>query len=508
MSRAEEDHTDQVGVIETRGVDYIPESERRSRPRELAWVFISVELCLGIMVLGQLPILFGLDWWASFVSETLGLLLGSVLYGPLALVGRRTGTNSAVSSGAVFGVKGRIFGSIQNLLIGIGFFALAVWTGGQAAVVGLHRLFGLPAGNASLVIAFVLIGGLSVLVATYGHANVVMLQRIMLPAMGLLIVVGFFVFAHKFNAHAHVGPYILGSYWPTWLLSLVTAASLPISYAPFVNDYSRYIPARQSGWSVMFANGGGMFAGCLVALSFATYTASMMPINVASWVGGLVELSPTWYVVPIVLIGVCGSLAQGAICVYGNGLDVASILPVLRRHQATTLIGTLGTALVVVGQFAASVQSFAAAFLVILVVVTTPWMFLVLLGHVFTRGQYDHMALQVFNLNRTGGRYWYQRGFNLVALLTWLPAVTVGLLFADTSLYVGPLADTLGAGTGGYLCFVFAAVIALVMYPLLAVGLPRAIPRSHAGEEPSVSTALGMASTNVNVASPALAPAE
>jgi purine-cytosine permease-like protein len=408
--------------------------------------------------------------------------LGSLIYAPFALVGRQTGTNSAVSSGATFGVKGRIFGSAQNLLIGIGFFALAVWTGGQAAVAGLNRLAGLPNNSASLVVAFLVIGLGCILVATYGHANVVVLQRFALPLMGLLIVVGFIVFAHRFNSHAPVGPYILGSYWPTWLLSMVTAASLPISYAPFVNDYARYIsPDRARRANVLIASGVGMFVGCAFALLFATYTASMMPVNVSSWVGGLVAMSPTWYVVPIIVVGIGGSLSQGALCVYGNGLDVSSIIPRLRRYLATAIIGIVGIAVVIVGQFASSLQTFAASFLIILVVVTTPWMFIILIGHFLLKGRYDPADLQVFNRGERGGRYWYQHGYSLVALCVWVPAMVVGLLFADTTIYVGPLANALGSGTGGYLCFVAAAVIALVLYPILVTLVPSALLRGGRG---------------------------
>lgn len=53
---------DQVGRIETRGVDYIPEAERHSKPpRELTAVFFGTQLCFGIIVfLGYLPVSFGL----------------------------------------------------------------------------------------------------------------------------------------------------------------------------------------------------------------------------------------------------------------------------------------------------------------------------------------------------------------------------------------------------------------------------------------------------------------
>src|SRR5262249_20282454 len=129
-------------------------------------------------------------------------------------------------------------------------------------------------------------------------------------------------------------------------------------------------------------------------------------------------------------------------------------------------------------QFYSSVQSFAAAFLIILVVITTPWMFIVLLGHWFVHGRYDAKDLQVFNLGETGGRYWFSHGLNPAAFAAWLPAMIIGLLFADTSLYLGPFANPFGSGTGGYLCFVFAGGIALVLYPALVRLFPKAISQA------------------------------
>jgi purine-cytosine permease-like protein len=471
---------DAIGAVETRGVDFIPEVEQHSRPRELVWVFVAIEFCLGIIVLGQLPIVFGLDWWAAAISTVAGLVVGSILYAPFALIGTRTGTNSAVSCGAFFGVVGRVIGSTQNLFIGVGFFALAIWTGGQAAVAGMHRLWSTPDGNGAFTLALVAISIVCILVATYGHANVVGVQWFVLPSMGILIIMGFIVFAPNFNAHFHHGPFILGSFWPTWLLSAVTAASLPISYAPFVNDYARYIsPRRWSAKSIVLAAGGSMFVGCTMALLFATYTATAMPVNVSSWVSGLIQLSPTWYVVPIVLIGIVGSFAQGTCCIYGSGLDVSSIFPRLRRYQATAMIGAIGAGLVILGQYRSSVQSFAGAFLIILVIVTAPWMFICLLGHLFVRGRYDAAGdLQVFNRGERGGRYWFIQGFNFAACSAWIPAMVLGLLFADTSIYVGPLANTFGAGTGGYLCFVVAGGLSLILYPTFIFLMPSQIARA------------------------------
>lgn len=466
---------DQVGRIETRGVDYIPEAERHSKPRELTAVFFGTQLCFGIIVLGYLPVSFGLGWWGSVTSTLVGLAVGSAMFAPLALLSTRTGTNSAVSSGAHFGVVGRIVGSLVGIFTAVGFYALTVWTGGQALVAGLHKLVGLPDSTAVSAVAYALIAALTLLVAIYGHANVVLANRILVPTMGLLLLVGVVVLAPKFVAAGPGAELLLGSYPATWLLSATTAASLPISYSPYVGDYTRYISARRyRPAAVMAAAGGGMFFGCAVALCFAIYVAMTFPADVTDWVAGFVSVSPTAFTAAIVIIALIGSCAQAALCVYGTGLDTSSIFPRLKRVPATLLIGAAGTVLVYIGAFVYNLVAAATAFLILLLVVTAPWLVINLLGYAFSRGRYYTQDLQVFNLQPriAGGAYWFTRGWNIAGMAAWLVATVIGMMFVNTTLFIGPWANAAG---GIDLSFISAAVIGGVLYAILAHAIPGSI---------------------------------
>ncbi|WP_431230918.1 purine-cytosine permease family protein [Mycolicibacterium psychrotolerans] len=474
---------DQVGRIETRGVDYIPEAERHSKPRELTAVFFGTQLCFGIIVLGYLPVSFGLGWWGSITSTLVGLAVGSAMFAPLALLSTRTGTNSAVSSGAHFGVVGRIIGSLVGIFTAVGFYALTVWTGGQALVAGLHKLVGLPDSTAVSAVAYALIAALTLLVAIYGHANVVLANRILVPTMGILLLVGVVVLAPKFVAAGPGAELLLGSYPATWLLSATTAASLPISYSPYVGDYTRYISARRyRPTAVMAAAGGGMFFGCAVALCFAIYVAMTFPADVTDWVAGFVSVSPTAFTAAIVVIALIGSCAQAALCVYGTGLDTSSIFPRLKRVPATLLIGAAGTVLVYIGAFVYNLVAAATAFLILLLVVTAPWLVINLLGYAFTRGRYYTQDLQVFNLQPriAGGAYWFTRGWNIAGMAAWLVSTVIGMMFVNTTLYVGPWANAAG---GIDLSFISAAVIGGVLYSILAHAIPGSIVLPEAVSE-------------------------
>ena len=164
---------DVVGKIEHRGVDFIPRDERHSSPKNIFWIFIGANLCVALFVVGWLPVSFGLGWWAALSSIIVGCGLGATILLPVALLGPNTGTNGPVSSGAFFGVVGRIVGSTIALLVNLGFYALSVWTGGEMMVLGLHKLVGLPSDNIVLGASYAVVAVISSIVAIYGHASMI-----------------------------------------------------------------------------------------------------------------------------------------------------------------------------------------------------------------------------------------------------------------------------------------------------------------------------------------------
>jgi purine-cytosine permease-like protein len=465
---------DAVGHIETGGVDHVPLERRHSRPRELGIVFFGAQMCFGIIILGALPILFGLGWWGAFSAITIGTAVGSVLFGLMALTGPRTGTNSATSGGAFFGVIGRIIGSLIVLFIAIGFYALAVWTGAQVVVAVTHRLFGLPEGAVELATAYAVIGAITIAVALVGHATVAAAQNVIAPVVALLLIVGVCIKLPNFHQDYAGGDLLLSGFWPTWLLAAVTASSLPLSYAPFVNDYARYLPARQArrgSWSA----GLGIFLGCWLALLFAAYFTSLFPDRSVDFIFGLINVSPTWFAIPLALVGLIGACGQGAIALYGSGLDTSALIPRLGRIRTTVLISLIGLALVYLGSLVWDAITLVSAFTTLLTVLTAPWLVVIVMGHFAVRGRYVVGDLQMSTGGGKGGAYWYTRGWNLYALGAWVPAVIVGLLLSNTPpLLEGPLRNIAG---GVDLSFPASAGLAILIYGGFIVLLPhRALP--------------------------------
>jgi purine-cytosine permease-like protein len=431
--------------IEAVGVEYIPEEARDSRPANLAAVFLGGNLAFSVIVFGWLPVSFGLTFWSAVTASAVGIALGTLITAPLALFGPRTGTNNPVSSGAHFGVRGRLIGSALTLLFALAYAAISVWTGGDALVAACARLFGTPSGDGALAVGYALIAAAMVAVALYGHGTVVAVQRLLVPLAGVLLALGVVAFAGRFHPGRPGGELLLGGYWSTWVLGVVVAAAGPLSYAPSLGDYSRRIPRRRHGdGAVLRAAAMGVGLGLLVPTMFGAFTAASFDRPTDDYVLGLVAAAPAWYAVPILLVGLAGSVGQGALNLYATGLDLESLAPGLRRVHTTLISSAVAVALVFAGTFLVDAVDAITAMTLVLNAVAAPWVGVLLVGLLARRGRYDAADLQRFGRGRGGGRYWFARGVNPRAVGAWAAGSAFGLLAVATSLYTGPLADLAG----------------------------------------------------------------
>ncbi|MEU5953752.1 cytosine permease [Streptomyces sp. NPDC047525] len=456
--------------IEQRGVDTIPDGERTSGPRDLISILLGSNLCLGVIVFGWLPVSFGLGWWASVTSVVAGTVIGTALTAPLALVSLRTGTNLSTSSGAQFGVRGRLVGSIVGLLLSLGYTALTIWIGGDVMVGVLHRLIGLPAGGLSYGIVYALLAAATVTGAVYGYRVLLKLSRVLAVGMTALLILGAVAYAPDFTTSAlpDAGGYLLGSFWPTWLLALVAAGlSGPIAFITLLGDYTRYVsPTRHSSRTVLRASWVGLLAGLLVPQLFGTFTAYAAGAAL-DYAGPLVSASPTWYLVPLLLAASAGSVGNAGLMLYSMGLDLDAILPRASRARATYTVAVVATGCVFVGHYAWEAQDAMTSFVLLLTAIGTPWAVITLIGFARCGGVYDAEALQVFNRRSRGGIYWYRGGWNVPAATSWALGAAVGLAAVSLPSYEGPLLSL----TGGVDCsFLLSGVVGGLAYVVLERG--------------------------------------
>jgi purine-cytosine permease-like protein len=463
---------DGVSRVERVGVEFIPDAERDSTPGNLFAVFAGVNLGWVCAIFGWLGVVFGLDFTGSVTANLVGTVLGTLVVLPLALVGPRTGTNMTVSSGAHFGILGRFIGSGLALVFALVFAAITVWTSGDAIVAASHRLLGTPEGDGALALAYAAVSVLMVAVALYGHDLIVRVQRMIVPIASVVLLAGFVAYSGNFDPHRTLGDYPTGGYWSTWTLVVVLAAAGPISYGPALGDYTRRISRRHRDARIASALGVGLLLGTMLPVVLGAYAAAAFVAPTDSFLHDLVATAPSWYVIPILVLSLLGGFGQGVMCIYASGLDIESVCPRLSRVHTTVLAAVIAVVLLFVGVFVFDAADSVTTMSVALNAIATPWVVVLVIGF-FRQGRhyYDPVDLQAF-AHGGRGRYWFTRGWNIPAVLSWLAGSVFGVLSVNTDLVAGPLADIAG---GIDVSAVGSGLVAALVYLAAGIVAPRLV---------------------------------
>jgi purine-cytosine permease-like protein len=265
--------------------------------------------------------------------------------------------------------------------------------------------------------------------------------------------------------------------------SSLIALSNPISFGAFLGDWSRYLPSRTNKVQLV---GATVLAQLLTLLpfSFGAMTASIIArqaapyLERADYTGGLLSISPSWFFSPLLLLAILSGMSTGTTSLYGTGLDFSSVFPRLSRPRATLLIGLVSCALIFIGRFYFSLISSITTFVSLIVVTTTPWMVVMMIGYVARRGYYLPEAMQVFNRGQVGGEYWFNGGWNVSGMAAWiLSAVTALLMVNIPGHFVGTLAQVYGGDLD--LSLLAALILPAILYPVCLYLFPE--PRAVFG---------------------------
>jgi purine-cytosine permease-like protein len=293
----------------------------------------------------------------------------------------------------------------------------------------------------------------------------------------LLFVVGIAAFWKAFDsrytgAGLHWGA---PAFWPPFISATLIVMGNLIAFGAFLGDWTRYLP-RTSGKRALIA--ATIVSQLLTLLPFvfgvmtACVIATRAPVFLreADYTGGLLIVSPVWFLTPLLALAVLSGMATGSASLYGTGLDFSSVVPRLSRPRATLLIGSVACVLVFAGRFYFSLFGALSTCISLIIVTTTPWMVVMMLGFVVRRGFYIPAALQVFNRGQVGGPYWYSRGWNVPGVSAWLLSAALALTTVNIpDHFVG----WLGSLAGGIdISLLVALILPTILYPVILYLFP------------------------------------
>jgi purine-cytosine permease-like protein len=430
---------DSVGRIETRGVDYIPHVERNSSPRTVFWAFEGPQFSLGTYIFGGAMVAAGLSWWACVAATVLGVGIGSATVSLVGMIGPRTGTNSTVSSGAFFGVRGRYLGSMLAQLGNLGFNVFTLWPAALATMVAMHRLVGTGQSTLALCIWMAVIGALCCLVSVLGHATLVVAYKWTAIVSCVVLVVFVVMEAHNFKTSFAGSVYQYGTFWPTWLFALSVAIVNPISYGVSVNDYTRRLPADTPRATVFTSLFASIFSGNVLAYLFGAFTVLCYDSYSADFPTAWAGISPMWFLVPIVIIAVVGNAIGGGINIYNASLDLHTVLWRVSRFSNAIIVTVVSLVITYLATVVWNFTNFLSTFTDIISAGLAPWLAIMIIGHIRAHGHYRVLDLHSYTTPDDRGIYWFQRGFEPRALASWVVGAVVAVLFSSSAELVGPI---------------------------------------------------------------------
>ena len=288
-----------------------------------------------------------------------------------------------------------------------------------------------------------------------------------------------------------VGTFQVGPF----LAVLIAAAAYQLTWAFFVSDYSRYMPADTKRSTIVAITSGGLFFGLFSFMAIGAIAASLMPSLLESSPGLAARLDgdATGFAVSLVetgklvfpglgelvlIAGGLGLIGLMAMCVYGGSLTLITALDSIRPVRPTRRIRVITILIVgLTGAVAAALvptdflNNNLYTVLIVLAYLMGPWTAVNLTDFFFVRrGHYS-----VREMFRRGGMYglWSWRGIvaYVAAVVAMLPFMYIG------GLYEGPIAVALGG-----VDIAFFVGIPVGWRSLLVV-LPESRPRRRARDD-------------------------
>ena len=424
-------------AIEKRSIEWVPTEERHGTVRSVGAIWFVGNINLTAMATGTAALAVGAGLLWTVIATVLGSLFGTFFMAFHSSQGPQLGLPQLVQSRPQFGYLGAAVTVFLAALVNY-----VAYNTSDAILSGsaTHLIFNIPERVGYLAAAVI-----AALLALYGYDWIHRVNRwLVIPLLAVMVVL---TIAALTNTGLPSAAWHLGAFnGAAFMTVFVIMAGFQLGWAPYVSDYSRYLPAkvgvRSSFWWTYLPSAiSGIWVFVLGAIMSAA-SPDADPVTAfkaaADNFGGSVF---GWLVILALLVGL---LAVMGINQYGGSLTMISIADSFRPVKPTRRIRAITIGLMFLLVFSISqlvgVDRFNAFYgnvLIFLAYVFTPWTAINLVDFFFVRrGQY--VIAEIFNPNGIYGR-WGWRGN-----LAYLVGIVVMIPFMVTAPYTGLLAKHLG----------------------------------------------------------------
>ncbi|GGA71112.1 allantoin permease [Pseudoclavibacter endophyticus] len=426
--------TNRIVTFERRHIRPIPSTERHGSPRGLFFIWLGINMLPLTVVTGALgTTVFALPLGWTILAIVLGNVIGGLGAALHASQGPQLGVPQMLQARAQFGYHGGSLLAFLALLMFLGFFASNLVVASQSFAAVIPGL--------SLDVGIVVCAAIALVVAIFGYDLVRKAMAVFSIVIGVIVVVSLIMVAAT-PATFEISREL--SFTPAGFFGvLAIGVTWQLAYAPYVSDYSRYLPegsgAKQAFWATYLGLVLGtvlvMILGAVVGLTTGEDGNAMAALG--TLLGGFG---------PFVLLafGVASAVMNSSNIYSGVMCSLTVVETLWARIRVNTGLRVGMTVFYAVLAGAAAVfgkDDFLLVFkdfVTLLLYVLIPWSAINLADYfILRKGHYavDEMFV------RKGGLY---GEWNRVGLLCYLIGLVVQIPFMVTTLYTGPLAAPLG----------------------------------------------------------------
>ncbi len=420
-------------VIESNTINQIPPDERHGKPGDLFAIWFGANIMMLTIATGALaPTIYHLRLLQSFAAIVLGNLVGGVFMALHAAQGPELGVPQMVQTRGQFGTRGAVGVIALVVLMYVGFVAANFVLGGQS----LHLL----AGGLGTHVYAVAICAISLVAAIYGHDAIHLYSKWLawIAGAALLLCFAWLSLVHGLPAAL----FVRGAFTINGFLGATSVGALwQIAYAPYVADYSRYLPpgtgARQAFWA--------SYAGCVLGSILPMLLGALLVVvgGTADIIGAFAAaLGPVaLLVVPVFSFGIAAGSAMNIYCGVLSSITVVQTFAPRWRARTMDRVAAscilAGSSLLLAVAAAANFMENYTNFILLLLYVLVPWTAINLVDfYLIKHGAYDVTAFFLPD----GGRY---GRYNAPALLCYGLGIVVQIPFVSNPLYTGAVARLL-----------------------------------------------------------------
>jgi NCS1 family nucleobase:cation symporter-1 len=421
-----------TSTIEVHHVDVISRADRHGTARDLFPVWFASNLNVGNAFFGALAVIVGNSFFWAVVVVILGNIAGAAFMSLHSIQGAKLGVPQLIQSRGQFGFIGALLPIALAACLYLGFFSTTAVIGGQFLSAAMPAI--------DMVWAPILVSAVSLLLALLGYRAIHTAAKWgQWPLAVAVIVVTIASLAHG-GFDLSMSGFAVGPF----LTAFGIIATFLLTYAPYVSDYSRYLPYETKASDAFWWTFGGSFLGTLwTELLGVMLAVQFTPGDTA---GAIKEMfGEGWVVIALMLVTTIAIAGNNAMNLYGGMLNLITAISTFKAPKASValrvgmLIPTFALGLAIAVAATADFNALVSTFLSFLLLGFVPWGIINLVDYYWIRkGDYDVDAFF-----KPKGRYfankesWTYAGLNLKALLAYAIGIAVSLPFVNNAAYQG-----------------------------------------------------------------------